>query len=97
ASLHLVPTRRSSDLRRLRFGGLISACPPAVRSILGHAGYQWGRWVGRDNWMRAAYMTSGRASDRVYLTLRGFFAPDQVARLMDRSEEHTSELQSRFD
>jgi asparagine synthase (glutamine-hydrolysing) len=86
--------------RRLRFSGLANVCPPPIRRLAVGAGYQWGRLRGRDNWMRTAWLRRGITSDRVYLTMRGFFAPDQVARLMDMNraemdaavEEHFGEL-----
>lgn len=48
-----------------------------------HVGYLWGRWRGADKWLRTAWLKSGASSERVYLTMRGFFAPGQVAQLMD--------------
>jgi asparagine synthase (glutamine-hydrolysing) len=74
--------------RWLRFGWLANMCPALVRSLAAGAGYQWGRLRGRDNWMRTGWLQSGGSSDRVYLTMRGFFAPAQIARLLDmtRSE-----------
>jgi hypothetical protein len=36
--------------------------------------------------MRTAWLRSAGSSERVYLTMRGFFAPDQVARLMDMNQ-----------
>ncbi len=77
--------------RRLRFGGLAKSCPSPVRRLAAAAGHQWGRFRGRDNWMRTAWLKSAGTSDRVYLTMRGFFAPDQVARLMDMTRTEMDE------
>jgi asparagine synthase (glutamine-hydrolysing) len=70
--------------RWLRWGRLAAGCPAPLRRLAAGAGYQWGRLRGRDNWMRTAWLKNGN----VYLIMRGFFAPDKVARLMDmtRSE-----------
>jgi asparagine synthase (glutamine-hydrolysing) len=67
----------------LRYGHWASACPGPLLRLLARSGYQWGRLRGRDNWMRTAWLDSGASSAQVYLTMRGFFAPDRVARLMD--------------
>jgi asparagine synthase (glutamine-hydrolysing) len=70
----------------LRFGRLANRCPAPLRRLAAGAGYRFGRWRGRDNWMRTAWLRSGGTTDRIYLTMRGFFAPDQVARLMDLTQ-----------
>jgi asparagine synthase (glutamine-hydrolysing) len=72
--------------RWLRFGHLSGLCPSPVRKLAATAGSYWGRLQGKDNWMRTAWLKSGGSSDRAYLTMRGFFAPAQVARLMDMTE-----------
>jgi asparagine synthase (glutamine-hydrolysing) len=70
----------------LRLGRFAGHCPAPLRRLAAGAGYQWGRLRGRDNWMRTAWLRSAGSSERVYLTMRGFFAPDQVARLMDMNQ-----------
>lgn len=77
--------------RWLRPGGWASMCPAPLWSLLGAAGYQWGRLRGRDNWKRSAWLQSGGSSESVYLTMRGFFAPSQVARLMDLTQAELDE------
>ncbi len=69
--------------QRLRPGGWASLSPGAVWRLLGHAGYQAGRLRGRDNLLRSAWLKKSGSAERLYLTMRGFFAPGQVARLMD--------------
>ena len=69
--------------RRLRLGHWAKRCPGPVRRVAAAAGSQWGWRLGRDNWTRTAWLASGGSSEWVYLTLRGFFAPERVARLMD--------------
>jgi asparagine synthase (glutamine-hydrolysing) len=65
--------------------------PGPVRSLASSLGYQWGSLRGRDNWMRMAWLKPAGSSERVYLTMRGFFAPDQVARLMDLNQSELNE------
>ncbi|HWE48841.1 MAG TPA: asparagine synthase (glutamine-hydrolyzing) [Bryobacteraceae bacterium] len=77
--------------RRLRPGGPASRIPAPLWSLLGSAGYGWGCLRGRDNWKRAAWLRSGGSSESVYLTMRGFFAPAQVARLMDLTQAELNE------
>jgi asparagine synthase (glutamine-hydrolysing) len=69
--------------RWLQSGALMNRCPAPLRRLAAHAGFEWGRLRGRDNWMRTAWLKSGGSSERIYLAMRGFFAPDRVARLMD--------------
>ena len=59
--------------------------PWAIRAArpLSYAGTLWGRWGGGDKWLRTAWLKRGASSGRVYLAMRGFFAPERVARLMD--------------
>ncbi|MDP9169905.1 MAG: asparagine synthase (glutamine-hydrolyzing) [Acidobacteriota bacterium] len=89
--------------RWLRHQELAARCPAPRRYLLAQGGNQWGRWRGRDNWKRTAWLKPAASSDRLYLTMRGFFAPDQVARLMDMNraeldsavDEHFGSLQAR--
>jgi asparagine synthase (glutamine-hydrolysing) len=69
--------------RLLRHGEWVRRCPAPLRYLMAEGGNRWGRIRGRDNWMRTAWLKSSNSSERVYLTMRGFFAPNQVARLMD--------------
>ena len=86
--------------KQLRSGNWAMACPAPIRRLAAHGGHAWGWMRGRDNWMRTAWLHSGASSEFVYLTLRGFFAPDRVARLLDMTraelnaavEEHFGRL-----
>jgi asparagine synthase (glutamine-hydrolysing) len=71
--------------RWLRRGGWLGQAPAPLRRLLAYSGCQWGRLLGRDNWMRAAYVGGSGSIDRVYLMIRGFFAPERAARLLDMS------------
>jgi asparagine synthase (glutamine-hydrolysing) len=72
--------------RWLRSGSWLAGCPAPLRYLGAEAGYQYGRLRGRDNWMRMAWLKPAASNARVYLTMRGFFAPDQIARLMDLTQ-----------
>ena len=88
--------------KRLRPGGLAENCPPSLWRLLGYAGHLAGNLFGRDNLQRAAWLEPAGTAERLYLTMRGFFAPAQVARLMDLNrnelddavEEHFGRLLS---
>jgi len=71
--------------------GWMTRCPSPLLSLAARAGYEWGRLRGRDNWMRTAWLKAGASSERVYLTMRGFFAPGQVARLMHLTGQELDE------
>ena len=77
--------------RWLASRGWMTRLPSPVISLMARAGCEWGRLRGRDNWMRTAWLRGGASSERVYLTMRGFFAPDQVARLMHLTEQELNE------
>jgi asparagine synthase (glutamine-hydrolysing) len=82
------------------FSEWVDRCPGPMRRLAANAGYRLGDWRGKDSWMRMAWLRSSGTSDRLYLTMRGFFAPNQVARLMDMTgaeiesaaEEHFAAL-----
>jgi asparagine synthase (glutamine-hydrolysing) len=71
--------------RLLERAGRLAQCPSLLRRLLSYAGCQGGRLLRRDRWMRTAYLRQSGSMDRVYLMLRGFFAPEQAARLLDVS------------
>ena len=71
--------------RRLAHAGWLARFPRSLRRLLAYSGCQWGRLSGKDNWMRAAHLGESASIDRIYLMIRGFFAPDQAARLLDIS------------
>jgi asparagine synthase (glutamine-hydrolysing) len=83
--------------KRLRYGRWASACPDLLRRLVVRGAAHFGA---RDNWKRTAWLDSAYSTERVYLTMRGFFAPDRVALLMDMDrkevdaavEEHFGEL-----
>jgi len=83
--------------KRLRFGHWAAACPDFLRRGAARGAFQWGRLRGRDNWMRTAWLGSAASSERVYLTMRGFFAPERIARLMDmNSSEVDAAVEEHF-
>jgi asparagine synthase (glutamine-hydrolysing) len=52
-----------------------------------------GRARGQERWERLGYLRSGVSPEGVYLALRGFFAPAQIARLLDGEQ---AELERRI-
>jgi asparagine synthase (glutamine-hydrolysing) len=57
--------------------------PAVIRAPLAAGAAAYGRARGRENWMRLAPLGRRVANQDLYLAFRGFFAPEQVARLMD--------------
>jgi asparagine synthase (glutamine-hydrolysing) len=78
--------------RWLGWARTASKLPQPIRQLAGAAG----RISSRDNWQRMPWLES----NNVYLIMRGFFAPDKVAKLMDMAstelnavvEEHFGHL-----
>lgn len=66
-----------------QYGPWLNACPDLARHCLAHAAAGWGHLRGRDNWLRMEYLAASAAAERLYLTMRGFFAPGQAAQLLD--------------
>ena len=64
--------------RWLRWGRMANRLPSSIRQLVGGAG----SLSARDNWKRMQWLKSGNT----YLIMRGFFAPDKVARLMDMTQ-----------
>src|SRR5699024_12205808 len=89
------PTRRSSDLAADAWR--TGECPPRSRSVVsGPAGAVILRWVASCASVEFGVLPPDRARQR---TIVGHELDDRVSELFQRqrSEEHTSELQSRFD
>jgi asparagine synthase (glutamine-hydrolysing) len=66
--------------------------PSPMRRLAAFSAGRWGRFRGQEKWMRAAYLSGSGSIDRVYLTMRGFFAPDQVAKLLDITRGELEEI-----
>jgi asparagine synthase (glutamine-hydrolysing) len=71
--------------QRLRRGPLawLPALPPVVRTLAAAGAEAAGTLAGREQWRRLGYVRRSAAPERLYLALRGFFAPAQIARLLD--------------
>ncbi len=61
----------------------LAACPSAARQLMTRGAAMWGRARGRENLMRMEFLQGGASSRELYLTLRGFFPPQHVMRLLD--------------
>jgi asparagine synthase (glutamine-hydrolysing) len=68
--------------RWLAHTGMLAAIPAPLRRLVARGGYQWGRLLGRDRWMRTDYLRGDASNEQLYLAMRGFFAPSQAARLL---------------
>jgi asparagine synthase (glutamine-hydrolysing) len=60
----------------------LGRCPTRARKILMGSAAAVGRLRGKESWSRLAYLNRGASSTEVYLSVRGFFAPRQVERLL---------------
>jgi asparagine synthase (glutamine-hydrolysing) len=68
------------------WGGLVPrllAAPAWLRRPLVGAAVALGRVRGREQWARLGYLGEAVSPERVYLALRGFYAPMQIRRLLD--------------
>jgi asparagine synthase (glutamine-hydrolysing) len=69
------------------------SAPSVVRKPLAKAGIAYGRLSGKENWMRLGFMAKEAGAGAAYMTLRGFFAPEQVSLLLGCDEREVySEL-----
>lgn len=76
----------------------LGRCPGPVRRLLAAGAVAAGRMRGKENWMRLAYLKPRLSSESLYLSVRGFFAPMQVARLLGLSEtEISAAVEKAFD
>ncbi len=57
-------------------------CPALARNALTRCASTWGRIRGRENWMRMAFLDRQGSNRGLYLAMRGFFAPQQIMRLL---------------
>ncbi|HEY3454273.1 MAG TPA: asparagine synthase (glutamine-hydrolyzing) [Bryobacteraceae bacterium] len=68
--------RHGASIRRL------ASAPRVVRNGLIHAAVTFGKWRGRESWMRLDALRGGITNENLYLSMRGFYAPSQVGRLL---------------
>jgi asparagine synthase (glutamine-hydrolysing) len=69
------------------------ALPPLLGAWSAAVAAGFGRARGQERWERLGYLRSGASPETVYLALRGFFAPAQIARLLGGEQ---SELERRI-
>jgi asparagine synthase (glutamine-hydrolysing) len=60
-----------------------SALPGFVRRTVVGTAVRYGQMRGRENWMRLSSLRDRVSDEGLYLTFRGFFAPQQVQGLLD--------------
>jgi asparagine synthase (glutamine-hydrolysing) len=61
-------------------------CPTAARRGAIHGADFLGRLRGKEAWSRLTYVDDHASNKEAYLSIRGFFAPHQVQRLLGRSD-----------
>jgi asparagine synthase (glutamine-hydrolysing) len=58
---------------------------------MGMAGW-YGQWRGREKWQRLSYMAQESSYETAYLAIRGFFAPQQILRLLDMDSREFGQI-----
>jgi asparagine synthase (glutamine-hydrolysing) len=61
----------------------MAPAPSIVRKSVLNGAVAYGRLRGRENWMRLGFLKNRLNSESLYLAVRGFFAPEQITRLLD--------------
>src|SRR5690606_3930005 len=61
---------------------VLSQLSSTVQRALLESASVYGRIRGRERWMRLAYLRRGVSHKGLYLLLRGFFPPEQIAQLL---------------
>jgi asparagine synthase (glutamine-hydrolysing) len=70
--------------------GSIRSLPGPVRKGLARLAVIGASVAGRENWMRLAHFAAQGTAGSLYLALRGFFAPEQVCRLLGMTEREVA-------
>lgn len=68
-----------------RFGAAarcFSSLPSSLQSVMLRTAAAYGRHLGGDRWARLSFLQNRMSDASLYVTLRGFFAPEQVSRLL---------------
>ena len=60
----------------------LGRCPAPARKVVMNGAAAFGRFRGKESWSRLAYLSDQASSKEAYLSIRGFFAPRQVERLL---------------
>jgi asparagine synthase (glutamine-hydrolysing) len=79
----------ASHQRRL---GMFASTPSVIRRACIGGAVALGRLRGKEAWMRLGALRSGPAPESLYLAVRGFFATEQVLRLLGSSQREMSSL-----
>ena len=80
--------------RNRRAMRMFAGAPRMVRKGLVGTAAAYGRLRGREAWMRLNGLGSGMSAEGLYLALRGFFAPEQVQRLLGAAQSEMEQLLS---
>jgi len=68
----------------------LGSTPSMLRNGLLNGAVAYGRLRGRENWKRLAFLKNRLSYEALYLAVRGFFAPEQIARLLDMDARELS-------
>src|SRR5262249_6354976 len=78
--------------RWLENAARLAQLPSPMRRLTGFAAGRWGGFRGQGKRVGAGLLMGAGSVDRVFLSMRGFFAPDQVARLVDITHGELEEI-----
>jgi asparagine synthase (glutamine-hydrolysing) len=73
---------------------MFGAAPSALRRAFVRTAAAYGRLRGREAWMRLGGLRTGLNAEGLYLAFRGFFAPEQVQRLLGAGQSEMDQLLS---
>src|SRR6185369_14935017 len=80
--------------RNRRMMRMFAKAPRLVRNTVVGGAAMYGRVRGKEAWMRLNGLGSGVSPEGLYLALRGFFAPEQVQRLLGAGQSEMDQLLS---
>jgi asparagine synthase (glutamine-hydrolysing) len=78
-----------------RFGTAVrcfSGLPSHLQKVLLRTAVAYGRHIGCDRWTRLSFMNDRVSDKSLYVTIRGFFTPEQVSRLMGLSSSEVTDV-----
>jgi asparagine synthase (glutamine-hydrolysing) len=80
--------------RNRRVMRMFAKAPRLLRNALVGGAAAYGRVRGKEAWMRLNGLGAGMSAEGLYLALRGFFAPEQVQRLLGAGQSEMEQLLS---
>jgi asparagine synthase (glutamine-hydrolysing) len=80
--------------RNRRVMRMFAQAPRVMRNAMVGGAAAYGRVRGKEAWMRLNGLGAGMSAEGLYLALRGFFAPEQVQRLLGAGQSEMEQLLS---